>query len=212
MKKSARIVSDDSRFARMLEIELLAAGVEITDSPSSDSLGEVYYVIADLDSCSADDLMNFSQNSVLIGFSKESNDTVLEKSVICEDYFKRPFLIKDFLALFGENQINYRRIDTDSHSKSANKKPTYLSVSEIDKAAVWGDIMIPLSDNEYKVLSLLCDHRYELVEREKIDYALGSRDGNMGAVYLCHLRRKIDNKLGVKLIYTIRGKGYMLKN
>ena len=34
----------------------------------------------------------------------------------------------------------------------------------------------------------------------------------MGDVYICHLRRKIDNKLGLKLIYTIRGKGYMLKN
>ena len=27
-----------------------------------------------------------------------------------------------------------------------------------------------------------------------------------------HLRKKIDNPLGIKLIYTVRGKGYMLKN
>lgn len=212
MKKSARIVSDDSRFARMLEIELRTAGVEITDSPNSDSLGEVYYVIADLDSCSADELLNFSQSSVLIGFSKECGDSILEKIVICEEYFKRPFLIKDFLALFGEAEISRLRPDTHTNIKASNKKVTYLSVSEIDKAAVWGELLIPLSDNEYKVLSLLCDNRYEIVEREKIDYTLGVEYSNMSDVYICHLRKKIDNKLGLKLIYTIRGKGYMLKN
>ena len=212
MKKSARIVSDDSRFARMLEIELRTAGVKITDSPNSDSLGEVYYVIADLDSCSADELLNFSQSSVLIGFSKECGDSILEKTVICEEYFKRPFLIKDFLALFGEAEISRLRPDTHANIKASNKKVTYLSVSEIDKAAVWGELLIPLSDNEYKVLSLLCDNRYEIVEREKIDYTLGVEYSNMSDVYICHLRRKIDNKLGLKLIYTIRGKGYMLKN
>jgi DNA-binding response OmpR family regulator len=82
----------------------------------------------------------------------------------------------------------------------------------MDKSAVWGDVRISLSDYEYKVLSLLCDNRCEVVEREQISALLGVDDGNMGDVYICHLRRKIDNKLGIKLIYTIRGRGYMLKN
>jgi DNA-binding response OmpR family regulator len=69
-----------------------------------------------------------------------------------------------------------------------------------------------LSDNEYKVLSVLCENRGEAVPREEICSLLGVTDGNMGDVYICHLRRKIDNKLGLKLIYTVRGKGYMLKN
>jgi DNA-binding response OmpR family regulator len=71
---------------------------------------------------------------------------------------------------------------------------------------------IPLSDNECKVLSTLCQNRGEIVEREKIYALLGADEGNMGDVYICHLRRKIDNKLGLKLIYTVRGKGYILKN
>ena len=50
------------------------------------------------------------------------------------------------------------------------------------------------------------------VLREEIDAILSVDDGNMSDVYICHLRRKLDNKLGLKLIYTIRGKGYMLKN
>ena len=212
MKKVARIVSEDSRFARMLAIELLAAGIEITESFGGDNLGAVYYVIADLDTCSYDELLIFTKNSVLIGFSKESNDSVLEKSVICEDYLKRPFLIKDFLSLFGETGTNYRRLNTEFTVKNSTKNNISLSVSEVDKSAVWGDLLIPLSDNEYKVLSLLCKNRREVVERERIYAELGAEEGNMGDVYICHLRKKIDNKLGVKLIYTVRGKGYMLKN
>jgi hypothetical protein len=211
MNKTARIVSNDSRFARMLTIELQTLGLDVTDLPEYDSSGEFYYVIADLDSCSEDELFEFSRYSILIGFSKKNDNITREKSVICEEYFQRPFLMKDFLEIFGSNE-KPRRHNANFQKNSFTKKNTYLSVSEIDKAAVWGDQIIPLSDNEFKVLSLLCDNRYELVEREKIDSILGSEDGNICDVYICHLRRKIDNKLGLKLIYTIRGKGYMLKN
>ena len=34
--------------------------------------------------------------------------------------------------------------------KEAAQNTAILSVSDIDKAAVWGDQLIPLSDNEYK--------------------------------------------------------------
>lgn len=211
MNKTARIVSNDSRFSRMLTIELQSAGIDVSDSAEYDSSGELYYVIADLDSCSEDELFEFSRYSILVGFSKNNDSNTKEKSVICEEYFQRPFLMKDFLAIFGSNEKPRRR-NADFQKNNFAKKSTYLSVSEINKSAVWGDQLIPLSDNEFKVLSLLCDNRYELVEREKIDSILGSEDGNIGDVYICHLRKKIDNKLGLKLIYTIRGKGYMLKN
>ena len=66
MNKTARIVSSDSRFARMLTIELQSAGIEITDSAEYDSSSEFYYVIADLDSCSEDELFEYSRYSILI--------------------------------------------------------------------------------------------------------------------------------------------------
>jgi two-component system copper resistance phosphate regulon response regulator CusR len=73
---------------------------------------------------------------------------------------------------------------------------------------VWGGVW----KNEYKVLSVLCENRGETVDRDRIYSILGAEEGNMGDVYICHLRKKIDNPLGIKLIYTVRGKGYMLKN
>ena len=67
-----------------------------------------------------------------------------------------------------------------------------LTVDQNSKNAIWGDEVIPLSDNEYKVLTLLYQNRGETVNRETIDMLLGADDSNMGDVYVCHLRKKIE--------------------
>ena len=210
MSKIARIVSDDTRFAHMLSISLNSLGFTVTDKSFEGDETEVSYIIADLDSVNESELLQYSQSAVLIGFSKMSEKEVYAKAALCEEFFQRPFLMRKFLSIFGgTKQILTER---SYPRKEVSEKPNYLTVSELDKAAVWGNQLIPLSDNEYKVLSLLCENRREVVERERIYAELGAEDGNMGDVYICHLRRKLDNKLGIKLIYTIRGKGYMLKN
>ena len=210
MSKTARIISDDARFAHMLSISLTSLGFTVSDKPSFDEDSEYNYIIADLDTVEESELLKHSQSAVLIGFSNKSENEIFDKAALCENFFQRPFLMQDFLSLFGGNKRIV--IDRSYPRREAFKKPNYLTVSELDKAAIWGDRLIPLSDNEYKVLSLLCENRREVVERERIYAELGAEDGNMGDVYICHLRRKLDNKLGIKLIYTIRSKGYMLKN
>ena len=210
MSKIARIISDDVRFAHMLSISLNSLGFIVTDKSFEGDETEASYIVADLDSVNESELLQYSQSAVLIGFSKKPENEIHEKAALCEEFFERPFLMRDFLSIFGGTKRIV--IDRSYHRKEAFKKPNYLTVSELDKAAIWGDQMIPLSDNEYKVLSLLCENRREVVEREKIYAELGAEDGNMGDVYICHLRKKLDNRLGLKLIYTVRGKGYMLKN
>lgn len=210
MSKTAKIISDDVRFARMLAISLESFGIVIENGRSPIKETELDYVIADLDSITDSELIKYSKNTVLIGFSHKDEDDIIEKAPLCAQFFHRPFLMHDFLSIFGERK---RVLHERSYPKRETyKKSDFLSVSEIDKAAIWGDQLIPLSENEYKVLSLLCENRREVVERERIYAELGAEDGNMGDVYICHLRKKLDNKLGIKLIYTIRGKGYMLKN
>lgn len=210
MSKIARIVSDNARFARMLSISLNSLGFTVLDKSFEADESDVSYIIADLDSVNEAELLKYSQSAVLVGFSSKSESEIYEKAALCEEFFQRPFLMRDFLSIFGGAKRVI--IDRSYQRKESPKKPNYLTVSELDNAAIWGDRIIPLSDNEYKVLSLLCENRREVVERERIYAELGAEDGNMGDVYICHLRKKIDNKLGLKLIYTIRGKGYMLKN
>ncbi len=212
MGNFAKIISSDTRFARMLSIELSSIGVEIVDNFDGVVEGELCYVVADLDSVNETELREYSHNYILVGFSRFQRSNVQTKAGLCEEFLQRPFLIVSFLSIFKASSLESRAKKRYAVREETKKAPLYLSVSEMDKSAVWGDERIPLSDNEYRVLSILCDNRCEIVEREKISALLGAEDGNMGDVYICHLRRKIDNKLGLKLIYTIRGKGYMLKN
>ena len=210
MRKLARIISDDKRFSKMLSIELSDIGVD-TISSTDDNLEDCeLYTVVDLDSVNSDELFALSEGSTVIGYTKKQN--LVDNNVIevCARVFYRPFLISDFLSVFGQGKI----IKQSNKIKPQEpiKKAYILSLDTSSYSAIWGERRIPLSENEYRVLSLLCQHRGELVERERIYSLLGAVEGNMGDVYICHLRRKIDNKLGLKLIYTVRGKGYMLKN
>ena len=95
----------------------------------------------------------------------------------------------------GQGEVRERQLICDKESMTA----------------LYGEMKFPLSEYEYKTLSLLCDKRGEVVTREEIAAVLNFDSGNMGDVYICHLRKKIDNNLGLKLITTVRGKGYTLK-
>lgn len=210
MKRSVTIISKDNRFARMLAIELSSVGVEVISdgaTENKDPDAEKYTVI-DLDTFEPDDILG-KDMGIVIGISKRDKKDIKDKYIDCSFFFKRPFITSELLQIFANTD---RREIHKPKSSYPHKKLHYLTVDKKEKTAVWGDMKIPLSENEYMVLALLCESRGRLVERERIYSILGAEDGNMGDVYICHLRRKIDNKLGLKLIYTLRGKGYMLKN
>ena len=209
MKKYLMLFSDDVRFTRMLELELTDIGVE-TVSDFSNSVGE-RYIIIDLDTVSPENIGIYSGITKIIGFSKKNTEEIGDLSNICDDILQRPFYTRDLLQLFGYSDSERKGI---RKVKLEKREPAQirLEIDSNNKAAIWGDTVIVLSDNEYAVLALLYQNIGETVERASIDMLLGCEGSNMGDVYICHLRRKIDNKLGLKLIYTVRGRGYMLKN
>ena len=135
MSKIARIVSEDTRFAHMLSISLSSLGFTVSDKSFEGYETEVSYIIADLDSVNEAELLQYSQSAVLIGFSKKPENEVYEKAALCEEFFERPFLMRDFLSIFGGTKRIV--IDRSYHRKEAFKKPNYLTVSELDKAAIW---------------------------------------------------------------------------
>ena len=67
-----------------------------------------------------------------------------------------------------------------------------------------------LSESEYNLLKLLCDRYPESVSREEIDKMFSSTKSNISDVYICKLRKKLEEPLGQKLILTVRSKGYKI--
>ena len=209
MKKAVMILSDDARFSRLLSLELADIGIETVAESRVPSESDEIYAIIDLDNAEKYLLPENISFKMKIGFTKSDDYAAETNYAKCSQILHRPFPMNELYSLLGHKSNKQKTIKASS--ARLENKHNQLEVDS-SKNAIWGDTKIPLSENEYKILSALCANRGKIVEREKIRSILAFEDGNMGDVYICHLRRKIDNKLGLKLIYTVRGKGYMLKS
>ena len=74
---------------------------------------------------------------------------------------------------------------------------------------------ITLTAKEYALLEYLMHNRGIVISREKIEDHIWNYDYEGGTnvvdVYIRYLRKKIDDKYETKLIHTIRGRGYVIK-
>ena len=210
------VLTPDKRFGRMISLEAERMGADVCLGEYRSSIGiddAKHFVIADLDACTERELGSIDAGCTLIGFSSGYEETSARVKE-CNVFLHRPFLVSDLLAIIvGEGDSDAALAQSKSLAAGAHKtKNNVLRVNPERRCAVWGNQEIALSDNEYKVLEFLCARRGCEVLREEIDAILSVDGGNMSDVYICHLRRKLDNKLGLKLICTVRGKGYILKN
>ena len=78
-----------------------------------------------------------------------------------------------------------------------------------------GGKQIPLSAKEYQLLEYLLHNKGIVLSREKIENHIWNFDYEGGTnvvdVYISYLRKKIDGKGQKKLIHTVRGAGYVLR-
>ena len=96
-----------------------------------------------------------------------------------------------------------------THKDAYQTKRDADTVSIIDENTVLvSNRYVKLSHHEMALLRALCEAKGEVVSREQIMALLRADDGNISDVYICHLRRKLDEPLGRKLIITERGRGY----
>lgn len=81
---------------------------------------------------------------------------------------------------------------------------------EKEKAVIYKEHTIPLTESEYRVLMRLGEAEGMPVSREELRAVLGAEDGNIADVYICHLRRKLEVPFGTRIIETVRLRGYRL--
>ena len=78
-----------------------------------------------------------------------------------------------------------------------------------------GKDRIDLSAREYSILEVLIRNAGTVMSREKIESGVWNYDYEGGTnvidVYIRYLRKKIDDDYDVKLIHTVRGVGYVLR-
>lgn len=126
-----------------------------------------------------------------------------------DDYVTKPFAFEELLA----------RVEALSRRPRALASPVlHVSDLEIDQATREvrrAGERIELTPKEYTVLEYLARHAGRVMSRTLItEYAWGYHfdpGTNIVDVVINHLRKKIDAKHSRKLISTVRGVGYVLK-
>lgn len=142
-----------------------------------------------------------------------AKDTVADKvnglDAGAEDYLVKPFAFEELLA----------RIRVMTRKAVGNATNTFMAGDLVmdtkTKTVVRGRREIQLSAKEYDILEYLLRNKGIVLSREKIENHVWNFDYSGGTnivdVYIRYLRKKIDEDFNVKLIHTIRGRGYVLK-
>lgn len=126
-----------------------------------------------------------------------------------EDYLVKPFAFDELLA-------RIRVMVRKKAGKTTNIFQTGDLIMDIAARRVWRDGQeIVLSAKEFEILEYMMRNKGIVLSREKIENHVWNFDYSGGTnvvdVYIRYLRKKIDAPYEKKLIHTIRGVGYTLR-
>ena len=125
------------------------------------------------------------------------------------DYLVKPFSLEELAA-------RVRAALRISHGKSTN----LLTIDDLtvdcgSHRVTRGGKLIELSAKEYALLEYLMLNQGIVLSREKIENHIWNFDYEGGTnvvdVYISYLRKKIDGGHEKRLIHTVRGRGYVLR-
>lgn len=147
---------------------------------------------------------------VLLLTAKDSvSDRVNGLDAGADDYLTKPFSFEELLARI---RVMLRRLGdrTDNCYYIAD-----LTVDCSARSVTRGGVPIQLSAKEFSILEYLACNKGIVLSREKIEQHIWNYDYSGGSnvvdVYIRYLRKKIDDNFDQKLIHTVRGAGYVLK-
>jgi two-component system response regulator MprA len=151
-----------------------------------------------------------SKAPILMLTAKETvNDRVQGLDAGADDYLVKPFNLDELLA----------RIRALLRRTRPNRPEVYefhdLILDTGSRQAKRGDRVIPLTGKEYELLEFFMRHTKQVLTREMIyeevwGYDFGG-DSNIIEVYIRYLRQKLELEGEDRLLHTIRGMGYVLR-
>jgi len=219
------VVEDDSKIGAFLKKGLLEAGYAVDLARDGEKGLDLFstlpydaaivdLMLPKLDGLSMIETIRRQGNTtpVLILSAKRSvDDRIRGLQHGGDDYLVKPFSFGELLARI---QALIRR-DSGNNAEPGTLSVGSLQMDLLQRSVERDGRRVPLSAREFSLLEHLLRNKGRIVSKtsilEKIyDYSFDPQT-NVVDVLVCRLRNKIDKGHEYKLIHTVRGMGYVLK-
>ena len=146
-----------------------------------------------------------------------ARDAVMDKvsglDAGADDYITKPFAIEELLARI--RTALKKRVFTVKKDEDVIRCGL-LTLDKMRHKVMYGDTEIELTNREFTLLQILMENKNIVLTRDVlIEKVCGYNyvgETNVIDVYVRYLRTKIDDVFKVKIISTVRGVGYVIKD
>ena len=230
MAQRILIVEDEEKIARFIELELKFEGYDV-DKALDGRTGLAMALENQYDLIALDLMLpglngmevlrrirQVSQVPVILLTARDSTmDKVAGLDAGADDYITKPFAIEELLARIRAVHRNRSR---NAGEEPVRKEASILAagpvtLSEASREVLVSETAVDLTKREFDLLCFLMRNKGLVLSRdtllEKIwgyDYA---GETNVVDVYIRYLRQKLEEPFGIKIIHTIRGVGYVVR-
>lgn len=152
---------------------------------------------------------NISTPVLLLTAKDSIEDRVSGLDAGANDYLVKPFAFEELSARI--RVLLRKPMDTPKTCYRVGDLEVYMDTHQVLR----GGKEIKLSGKEFALLRYMVQNAGTVLSRERLEQHLWNYDymgsSNVIDVYIRYLRRKIDEGQKSKLIHTVRGAGYVLK-
>ncbi len=220
------IVEDDNKIARFVELELRHEGYE-TETATDGRSGLARALSPEIDLVLLDIMLpelsgmevcrRIRQESevpiIILTAKGDVTDKVAGLDLGANDYMTKPFAIEELLArIRAVLKPRGRKAQTEAQILSYGE----LTVDAAARKVSFKGNPVSLTKKEFDLLVFLLKNKNRAVSRDELlsavwdyDYA---GDTNVVDVYVRYLRQKIEEPCGIRLLETVRGVGYRIKD
>ncbi len=217
------LVEDESKVASFIKRGLEEEGYAVDWAADGDSgyfmgLDDVYdLIILDVNLPQRDGLAiltalrgkNVATPVLLLTVRATLEDKVIGLDTGADDYLPKPFAFQELLA----------RVRALLRRRTVTEQPILqmddLVLDPAKRTVTRAGSLIELTTKEFTLLDYLLRNRERVVTRTMIAEHVWDlnydTNTNIIDVYINYLRKKIDANHDIKLIYTVRGVGYVMK-
>lgn len=221
------IIEDEEKLARFVELELQYEGYEVEKSfdgrvglelvqSSSFDLVLLDIMLPGLNGIEVLRRMrHFSDVPVILLTARDAVvDKVTGLDSGADDYITKPFAIEELLARIRAILRKKESVNESNVSDVLSYGP--LKLDSRKREVRINDTLVYLTKKEFDLLKLLMENKNIVLTREIILERIWGYDfvgdTNSVDVYMRYLRSKLEEPFGLKIFYTVRGVGYVIKN